>query len=84
MVSSSGQALSSDDATEIDKKWKGGCLLSVHDSHLADAWINQHYDNNCLMRLRQNGINGSCASMLSSLSVALTIFGPNSVSVIVM
>ena len=50
-------------------------MLSVHDSGLADDWLNHHYEHECLVHLRANDIGGPVASMLSIDTPALTIFG---------
>ena len=58
------------------------CVLSVHDSDLADDWLNDHYEHDCLVDLRKNNIGGPVPSMLSVDAPALTIFGPMSAHII--
>ena len=68
----------SDNFVRLQNQWGGGCVLSVHDSNFADDWLNDHYDHECLVDLRTNGIGGPVPSMLSVDAPALTIFGPMS------
>jgi hypothetical protein len=49
--------------------------LSVFDSDSADTWIDENYDEEILILLRDKHIGGPIASMLSIDSAALTIFG---------
>ena len=67
--------LVADDFVGSRSQWKGGCILSVHDSGPADDWLNQHYEHDLLVDLRANGFGGPVASMLSVDTQALTIFG---------
>ncbi|KIM82434.1 hypothetical protein PILCRDRAFT_462232 [Piloderma croceum F 1598] len=55
-------------------QWRGGCVLSVHDSGVADDWLHYHYEHELLVHLRTNDIGGPVASMLSVDAPALTIF----------
>jgi len=66
----------------LDYTWNGGCLLSVWDSDLAEAWVDENYDQPLLVRIRKRHIGGPIPSMLSADSPALTIFGKMSVSLI--
>ncbi|KIM71710.1 hypothetical protein PILCRDRAFT_93742 [Piloderma croceum F 1598] len=66
--------LTPDDFVRLNQ-WEGGCLFSVHDSNLADDWVNRFYDHECLVNLRANEIGGPIPSMLSVNAPALTIFG---------
>lgn len=59
----------------LQSQWEGGCVFSVHDSRLADDWLNDHHEHKCLVNLRANGIGGPLPSMLSVDVPALTIFG---------
>lgn len=59
----------------FNSSWHGGCILSVYDSDLADAWIDKHYNHELLVLLRKANIGGPIASMLSVQSEALVIFG---------
>jgi hypothetical protein len=74
--------MSPDDFPCFNSSWDGGCVLSVHDSNLVDSWINENYDHQFLTLLRQKGIGGPIASMLSVESPALAIFGKMSVQLI--
>jgi hypothetical protein len=76
--------LTSDDFNRLQSQWKGGCILSVHDSTLADDWLDCHYDHEYLVDLRENGIGGPVASMLSVDTPALTIFGSMSTQIVEM
>ena len=62
--------------------WNGGCVLSVWDSDLVDAWVDENYDHALLVLIREREIGGPIPSMLSVDSAALTIFGTMSVSLI--
>jgi hypothetical protein len=62
----------------------GGCILSVHDSSLADNWLNRYYEHEFLVNLRANEIGGPIASMLSVDVPALSIFASMSPQVIEM
>jgi hypothetical protein len=42
---------------------------------LAEQWLDQYYDHDCLQKLRTRGIQGPIPSMLSFDAPALTIFG---------
>jgi hypothetical protein len=60
----------------LESEWKrGGCVLSVYDSALADQWINKHHNDEFIVNLRAKKIGGPVASMLSVDVQALTIFG---------
>ena len=74
--------LTRDDFIQLDSQREGGCVLSVHDSCLADSWLNDNYELECLENLRMKGIGGPVASMLSINVPALTIFGPMSQGII--
>jgi len=50
-------------------------MLSVLDSHSADAWIDENYDHKLLVQLRKCKIGGPIPMMLSVESAALAIFG---------
>jgi hypothetical protein len=76
--------LTSDDFIRLQRQWKGGCILSVHDSGLADDWLNHHYEHEYFVQLRANGIGGPVASMLTIDTPALTIFGSISARVVEM
>jgi hypothetical protein len=68
-----------DDFTLLSSQWNsGGCVLSVYDSDFADTWIDVHYDHALLVKLRQQGVGGPVAMMLSVESEALAIFGETS------
>ena len=56
-------------------KYENGCVLSIFDSYLTDAWVNNFYDHILLVLICQNQISGPYPSMLSFDSAALTIFG---------
>ena len=56
--------------------------MSVHDSDLADIWIDENYDHEVLILLREKKICGPIASLLSVGSPALTIFGVMSIYLI--
>ena len=71
-----------DDFTRLKSQWSGGCILSVHDSVLADAWIDTNYEHKCLVALREHNIGGPVASMLSVELPALAIFGTISIPLI--
>jgi len=49
---------------------------------LADAWVDENYDQALLVLIREKQIGGPIPSMLSVDSAALTIFGTMSVSLI--
>ena len=66
----------------LDNKWNGGCILSVWDSDLVDAWVDENYDQPLLVLIRKRHIGGPIPSMLSVDSPALTICGQMSVSLI--
>jgi hypothetical protein len=72
----------SDDLVRLQSQWKGGCVLSVHDSVLADNWLDYHCDHEFLANLRVYKLGGPVASMLSFDTPALTIFGTISSQVI--
>jgi hypothetical protein len=63
------------DCVRLESRWKGGCVLSVHDCDLVDRWITHHYDHEYLVDLRANEIGGPLASMLAFNAPALTISG---------
>jgi hypothetical protein len=67
--------LTSDDFNRIQSQWEGGCVFSVHDSGLADDWLDRYYGHEFLRNLRTNEIGGPVASMLSVDAPGLTIFG---------
>ena len=76
-------ATSIDDCTLLGAQWSsGGCIISVYDPTLADAWIDAHYDRACLVKLRGQGFRGPLAMMLSVESEALAIFGEMSATLI--
>ena len=58
----------------MQSQWHGGCILSVHDSSLADDWLHKNYKHEFLADLRTNNMGGPVASMLSVDAPALTIF----------
>jgi hypothetical protein len=74
----------SDNFAALQSQWEGGCVLSVHDSGLADDWLDRHYEHECIVNIRKNGIGGPIASMLSIDAPALTIFGSMSSQIIEM
>lgn len=63
----------------LDSAWNGGCILSVWDSDLADAWVDKNYNQALLVLIRKSQIGGPIPSMLFVDSAALTIFGTMSV-----
>ena len=67
-----------DSFVRLQSQCERRCVLSVHDSDLADDWLNDHYEHDCLVDLRKNNIGGPVPSMLSVDAPALTIFGPMS------
>jgi len=75
-------SLTSDDFVRFQRQWEGGCVFSVHDSILADDWLNRHYEHEFLVNLRAMDIGGPLASMLSVDTPALTIFGSMSPQII--
>ena len=58
--------------------------ISVHDSSLADDWLDYHYKHKCLVNLHKNEIGGLIPSMLSLDALALMIFGSMSLQIIKM
>ena len=50
-------------------------MLSVHDSNLADDWLERNYEHQSLVNLRTNEVGGPIPAMLSVHTPALTIFG---------
>ncbi|KIM73277.1 hypothetical protein PILCRDRAFT_731139 [Piloderma croceum F 1598] len=76
--------LALDDSVQLQSQWHGGCILSVHDSGLADDWLYNHYKHEFLVQIRTNNIGGPVASMLSVDVPALTIFAPMSSQIIEM
>ena len=51
-------------------------MLIVYDSERAQVWVEENYDHELLINLRQAGISGPLPSILSINSAALSIFGP--------
>ncbi|KIM86307.1 hypothetical protein PILCRDRAFT_4817, partial [Piloderma croceum F 1598] len=84
VVPSISPVLGSDDFVRLQSRWEGGCILSVHDSGLADDWLNHYYEHECLVNLRANKIGGPIPSMLSVDVPALTVFGAMSPEIIEM
>ena len=83
LYSTSKSTLTFDELARLGHHWNaGGCVVSVHDSAIADAWITEHYDDEILVLLRETNIGGPIASMLSFGSVALAIFGKMSPSLV--
>ena len=76
--------LTSDDIAQLQGKWDGGCIFSVHDSSVADDWLYDHYEHECLVNLRANKIGGPIPSMFSVDAPALSIFGSMSSKIIEM
>jgi len=83
-VSSVLSPLTSDDFNQLQSQWEGGCIFSVHDSNLADDWLDRHYEHKFLLNLHMREIGGPVASMLSVDVPGLTIFGSISSEVIKM
>jgi hypothetical protein len=82
-LSISPPSLTPEDFVRLKSQWTGGgCVLSVYDSALADAWVIQNYDDKFLINLRAKKIGGPVASMLSVDVQALTIFGSMSPQII--
>ncbi|KIM88029.1 hypothetical protein PILCRDRAFT_269116 [Piloderma croceum F 1598] len=84
MVPSVSPPLISDDIARLQGQWDGGCIFSVHDSSLADDWLHDHYEHECLVNLRANKIGGPIPSMFSVDAQALSIFGSMSPKIIEM
>ena len=54
----------------------------MHDSSFVDSWIDNNYDHPLLTLLRDKGIGGPIASMISFELPGLAIFGAMSVQLI--
>jgi hypothetical protein len=53
----------------------GGCILSVHSPDSALVWLEEHYSDHLLKKIRAGGLGGPIAGMLSSDTQALVLFG---------
>lgn len=54
---------------------RGGCLISVHEPAVAEAWVENNYDSLLLKSIRNKDIGGPLAVMLYPNIPALAIFG---------
>lgn len=69
-------SLSPDDMNCLESEFDlGGCLLSVHDSTEAVAWIEHNWENPLLASIRVRGCYGPLAFMLFPITPALALFG---------
>ncbi|KAF8185842.1 hypothetical protein K438DRAFT_2154684 [Mycena galopus ATCC 62051] len=75
-ISNGHASITPDDIQVIEKEFPdGGLVLSVHRPTQAEAWVEDHYDDNVFETARSSGFGGPIATMLSPGVAALVIFG---------
>ncbi|KAJ7030828.1 hypothetical protein C8F04DRAFT_714100 [Mycena alexandri] len=69
-------AVTPEDIKSIENNFtEGGIVLSAHHSTEAEAWVEDHYDDQVFASARSAGLRGPIAVMLSPDVPALAIFG---------